>query len=97
MESEVVDRSVIDHFFDKAMNDPVIDSIHIALFIVLYRQWSKFGFPHRLKLDRSKILAEAKISSNATFYRKLRELNENHYLNYMPNYNPSKGSYVNFE
>lgn len=92
----VIEESVqvMDHFFEKIKNDPVVTPIHISIYLTIFRQWILSDLIEPMKLNRETIMAEAKVSSYGTYYKKMKELSELEYLRYIPNHNPDKGSYV---
>ncbi len=73
---------IIDDFFDRIKNDPVIDPVHVSLFMTLFHL-SKPGTEF-VYIERKKTMYLSKIASPYTYFRKLRELNERGLIEYYP-------------
>jgi hypothetical protein len=52
-------------------------------------------FQNPISINRSEVMRVSKIGSNATYHRCIKQLDEWSYLEYIPSYNPMKGSKIN--
>lgn len=75
---------IIGVFIEKAKKDPVIDSGHIALYLVLLHLWFESGEPSVLGIKKEEIMTLSKISSTTTYFRKMQELKETGLIEYIP-------------
>lgn len=86
--------TILENFFDTINTDPVIDAVHIALFMALYRKWKQAGSDESIAIDRFDIMYLSKIGSTTTYFRKIQDLNEKGYIVYMPSQKKGKKSRV---
>jgi hypothetical protein len=84
-------------FLEKIEDDPVIDSGHIAIYLALYRKWLLGGYSSYMRIKSSRIMKEAKISSSATYSKKIRELAHLKYIGYFPDHCRRKGTMILLE
>ncbi|WP_313492017.1 MULTISPECIES: hypothetical protein [Sphingobacterium] len=74
---------IISDFFERIKNDPVIDPVHISLYLAIFQllkpEESDFVF-----IERRATMYLSKIASPATYFRKLNELNERGLIEYYP-------------
>ncbi|CDT15628.1 hypothetical protein BN1088_150007 [Sphingobacterium sp. PM2-P1-29] len=73
---------IIRDFFDRIKNDPVIDPVHISLYMTLFHL-SKPGSEF-VNIERQTTMYLSKIASPCTYFRKLKELNERGLIEYYP-------------
>lgn len=84
------------HFFYIAATDEKLSPTHISLFIALFQHWNQARFKDQIQIIRDDIMLLAKINSKATYHRSMAYLHQGKYINYMPSYNPYKGSIIEF-
>jgi hypothetical protein len=65
--------------------------------MALYFLWGKQGYQGLLSVFSWQIMPIAKISTSATYYMVMKQLNEYGYLRYEPSYYRKRGSLVNME
>ncbi len=73
---------IIKDFFDRVKNDPVIDPVHISLYMTLFHllePGSEFVY-----IERQETMYLSKIASPYTYFKKLKELNERGLIEYYP-------------
>lgn len=83
---------ILELFFTKANNDACIDCVHISLFIAIFHKWVTQAGSNRIRLDRPNLMEAAKISSTATYFKKIQYLNEKGYIEYFPSFFAKEGS-----
>lgn len=81
-------------FFDKVSSDNRLNPTHISLYVSLFQFWNACRFHNPISISRNEVMKVSKICSKATYHKCIRELNDYGYLQYMPSYNPFKGSLV---
>ena len=81
-------------FFSKVVKDQRISKAHMAVYMALFYLWSKQQFIGLLNVYSWQIMPIAKISTSATYYSIMKQLNEYGYLKYEPSYYRKKGSIV---
>jgi len=85
---------ILSQFFNKAGKDTRIGVRHIGLYVTLFQLASEQGFDKPLLTFSSKVMKVAKISSTATYYRLLRDLNAFGYIFYRPSFYKGRGSEI---
>ena len=83
-------------FFSAIKKDGRISITHIGVFAALLQYRVENGFSNPIKIISHDIMAIAKISSRATFYKCVHDLNEYGYINYVPSCKARHGSSVYF-
>ena len=73
-------------FLSIAAEDPRISPAHIALYLVLHTCWIGQSCVSPIQAAKRDIMRLSKISSNATYYRHLKDLNDSGYIKYVPVY-----------
>src|SRR5690606_3246237 len=89
-------QTVLLDFLDRIGDDPVMDTGHIAVYMAIFKRWMVQGYTNPVRIHRKHIMSDAKISSTATYSKKIRELQENGYIEYLPSHCTLKGTWVNF-
>lgn len=74
---------LLQQFISKIQNDASIDAHHIAIYTSLYFLWLNRK-DEWLEVDKETVMRFAKISSKATYYRKISLLGERSYIGYQP-------------
>jgi hypothetical protein len=82
-------------FFERISIDERLNPTHISLYMALFQMWNLNRFTNPISISRSEIMRLSKIYSNATYHKCIRELHEYEYIQYLPSYNPFKGSLIN--
>ncbi|WON93753.1 hypothetical protein [Sphingobacterium sp. UGAL515B_05] len=70
-------------FVNKVQNDIAIDTKHIALYMAILFKCIN-AQKEKIVVDRSELMRLSKISSTATYYRKMAILNHYGYIGYYP-------------
>lgn len=82
-------------FFERISIDERLNPTHISLYMALFQMWNMNRFVNPISISRSEMMRLSKIYSNATYHKCIRELHEFSYIEYIPSYNPFKGSLIN--
>jgi hypothetical protein len=80
---------------EKFIEDDNLNPSHISLYIALFQYWNLNRFSNPVSICRGEIMKLSKIGSNSTYHRCIKQLHQWNYLEYLPSYNPFKGSEVN--
>ncbi len=80
-------------FYETIADDGRISATHISLYIALLQQWNLNGGKNPVVLNRESIMRAAKIARR-TYNRRINELQEYGYIQYIPSSNPFSGSMV---
>ncbi len=94
--SECVMMEVMVKFLTLIESDPRISSVHISLFVALWKKWVDSGSDAPLSFFRADLVGLCKIASYNTFHKSIRELHAYGYIRYTPSYNHFLGSLVSF-
>lgn len=81
--------------FDKFIDDSRLTTSHTSLYYSLFHLWNLSKFKNPISICRSEQMRLSKIGSANTYTRCLKQLDEWGYIQYLPSYNPLKGSLVN--
>jgi len=81
--------------FQQFSKDPSLNATHISLYMALFQTWNIHRFQNTFYIHREEIMRMGKIGSNPTYHRCMKKLHEQKYIQYLPSYNPYKGSRVN--
>lgn len=87
-------QTVLLDFLDRIGDDPVMDAGHIAVYMAIFKRWMVQGYTNPVRIHRKHIMSDAKISSTATYSKKMRELASGDYIAYYPTHCVRKGSCV---
>lgn len=82
-------------FFDKIQEDERLNPTHISLYIALFQFWNVNHFRNPISISRNEMMKLSKISAYGTYHKCIKELQEFGYIEYIPSFNPYKGSTVN--
>lgn len=80
---------------EKIALDENLNPTHVALYVALFHSWNQSRFKNPLSINREEIRRISKIGSNHTYHKCLWDLHHAGYVEYVPSYNPFKGSKVN--
>ena len=80
-------------FYEAIADDGRISATHISLYIALLQQWNLNDCKNPIIIHRESIMKAAKISRR-TYSRRINELQQYGYIQYVPSSNPFSGSMV---
>jgi hypothetical protein len=80
--------------FSKFCEDERLTPFHISLYFALFQYWNIAKFRNPISVSRDEMMRAAKIGSVNTYIRCMKELDKWNYTQYIPSYNPQKGSQV---
>src|SRR5690554_2010848 len=80
---------------NKMSDDDRLNPSHVSLYIALFQFWNMNRFKSPISVTRTDVMRVSKIGSNSTYHRCITDLHKWKYLEYLPSYNPFKGSKVN--
>lgn len=81
-------------FFDKIQNDEQLNPTHISLYLALFQFWNLNLFRNPISISRNEMMKLSKISAYGTYHKCIKELHQFGYIEYLPSFNPYKGSLV---
>ncbi len=76
-------------------DDTRLNSSHVSMYLALFLIWNHHRFQNPLSINRSEVMKVSKIGSANTYTRCLKQLDEWGYIQYLPSFNPLRGSLVN--
>ena len=82
-------------FYDKIQQDERLNPTHISLYLALFQFWNINHFPNPISISRNEMMRLSKISALGTYHKCIKELQNFGYIEYIPSFNPYKGSLVN--
>jgi hypothetical protein len=80
---------------EKFATDERLRPTHISLYLALFQMWNAARFQNPLSINRTELMQVSKIGSANTYTDCLKELHAWGYVEYIPSFNPTKGSLVN--
>lgn len=87
-------NDVLKSFLDRAVKDPRVGTIHIALYVTIVQIWVEQGRKDRLHLFSYQGMERAKIASRCTYSRVINDLKDFGFLHYEPSLYKQKGSMI---
>lgn len=75
--------------------DKRLTPFHISLYYALFFEWNENRFQNPFYIQRNEMMNASKIGSANTYTKCLKELHKFGYIEYLPSYNPNKGSTIN--
>src|SRR5574343_15812 len=75
--------------------DKRLTAFHISLYYALFFEWNQNRFQKPFYIQRNEMMNASKIGSANTYTKCLKELHKFGYIEYLPSYNPNKGSTIN--
>jgi len=81
-------------FFDRVVPDDRLNPTHISHYLSLFQYWNLNRFQNPISICRDEVMKVSKIAAKATYHKCMRDLNNFGYVQYLPSYNPFKGSLV---
>ena len=82
-------------FYDKIQQDDRLNPTHISLYLALFQFWNINHFQNPISISRNEMMRLSKISALGTYHKCIKELQNFGYIEYIPSFNPYKGSLVN--
>lgn len=82
-------------FYDKIQEDNRLNPTHISLYLALFQFWNLNHFQNPISISRNEMMRLSKISALGTYHKCIKQLQEFGYIEYLPSFNPYKGSLVN--
>lgn len=79
-------KDLLFEFMTRIEKDPTIDSKHISLFMAFYKIWADKGYNDSFVIYTIDVMRAAKISSVATYARKVKDLHNRSYIKYKPSH-----------
>ena len=82
-------------FYDKIQQDERLNPTHISLYLALFQFWNLNHFRNPISISRNEMMRLSKISALGTYHKCIKQLQDFGYIEYLPSFNPYKGSLVN--
>lgn len=82
-------------FYGRIQEDDRLNPSHISLYLALFQFWNINHFQNPISISRNEIMQLSKISAYGTYHKCIKDLQEFGYIEYIPSFNPYKGSMVN--
>lgn len=87
-------------FYEKIHEDSRLNPTHISLYLALFQFWNLNHFQNPISISRHEMMKLSKIAAYGTYHKCIKDLQDFGYIEYLPSFNPYKGSLVhlfNFE
>jgi len=81
-------------FFQKVAIDDRLNPTHVSLYMAVFQYWNAERFQNPVSISRQELMRISKISAKATYHKCIKDLHNYGYIQYLPSYNPFKGSLV---
>ena len=81
-------------FFQKVAVDNRLNPTHVSLYMAVFQFWNAERFQNPVSISRQELMRISKISAKATYHKCIKDLHNFGYIQYLPSYNPFKGSLV---
>lgn len=78
--------------YTRIYDDDHLNPSHIAVYMSLFQFWNLNRFVNPFRVARGEVMKLSKINSPATYRKCVKELQQWHYIDYIPSHNPFKGS-----
>lgn len=82
-------------FYELIARDDRLTTAHVSLYMALFQFWNLNRFQNPISISRNEMMEISKIGSTNTYTKCLKELDSYGYIQYLPSFNPLKGSTVN--
>jgi len=82
-------------FYELIASDNRLTTAHVSLYMALFQFWNLNRFQNPISISRNEMMEISKIGSTNTYTKCLKELDKYGYIQYLPSFNPLKGSTVN--
>lgn len=80
--------------FDNVVSDAQMLPSHISMYVSLIQLWSVHNFKNPFRIHREEVMKLSRIKSLATYHRCIKQLDSVRLINYLPSYDPYKGSLI---
>lgn len=87
-------RNVFNDFLCAVVEDPRLGPLHISLYAAILHFYNEQQERTPVSVFGKQLMQYAKISSNNTYHRIIRELHNYGYIYYIPSFNPFLGSLI---
>ncbi|NDP20384.1 MAG: transcriptional regulator [Paludibacter sp.] len=81
-------------FFQRVAVDNRLNPTHISLYMAIFQFWNAERFQNPVSISRQELMRISKISAKATYHKCIKDLHNFGYIQYLPSFNPFKGSLV---
>lgn len=82
-------------FYDRIQQDDRLNPTHISLYLALFQFWNLNHFQNPISISRNEMMRLSKIAALGTYHKCIKQLQDFGYIEYLPSFNPYKGSLVN--
>ena len=82
-------------FYEKIHEDSRLNPTHISLYLALFQFWNLNHFQNPISISRNEMMKLSKIAALGTYHKCIKDLQNFGYIEYLPSFNPYKGSLVN--
>lgn len=82
-------------FYEKIHEDNRLNPTHISLYLALFQFWNLNHFQNPISISRHEMMKLSKIAAYGTYHKCIKDLQDFGYIEYLPSFNPYKGSLVN--
>lgn len=82
-------------FYERVQEDNRLNPTHISLYLALFQFWNLNRFQNPISISRNEMMRLSKIAAFGTYHKCIKQLQEFGYIEYIPSFNPYKGSMVN--
>lgn len=82
-------------FYEKIHEDSRLNPTHISLYLALFQFWNLNHFQNPISISRHEMMKLSKIAALGTYHKCIKDLQDFGYIEYLPSFNPYKGSLVN--
>ena len=81
-------------FFQRVAADNRLNPTHVSLYMAIFQFWNAERFQNPVSISRQELMRISKISAKATYHKCIKDLHTFGYIQYLPSFNPFKGSLV---
>lgn len=81
-------------FFQRVSKDSRLNPTHVSLYMAIFQFWNAGHFRNPVTISRQELMKISKISAKATYHKCIKDLHNFGYIQYLPSFNPFKGSLV---
>ena len=81
-------------FFQRVAADNRLNPTHVSLYMAIFQYWNSGRFQNPVSISRQELMRISKISAKATYHKCIKDLHNFDYIQYLPSFNPFKGSLV---
>ena len=84
----------LNNFLQRVTSDANLTTTHVGICMALAVAWINSGFINPFNISRRGLTGAAKIKSNTTYHRIMRDLATLGYFQYYPTYHPKNGTQI---